>query len=88
MDEFASPKDKYNTYKVWGEPFCSGDVAGVQSFLFSVPEVETASVKTYRYMDNCIKFKFRGTELMFKDFLSVLTSKKRYKVLKTKKCLF
>lgn len=88
MDEFANPKDKYNTYKVWGELFYSSDVAGVEGFLFAVPEVETASVKTYGYMDECIKFKFRGTELMFRDFLSVLTSKKRYKVLKTKKCLF
>ena len=88
MDEFTSPKNRYNTYKVWGAPPCSCDVAGVQAFLFAVPEVQTASIKTYGYINECIKFKFKGTEQMFKDFLSVLTSMQEYRVVKTKKCLF
>ena len=88
MDEFASPKDKYNTYKVWGGPPFASDVAGVQTFLFAVPEVQTASIKTYGIINECVKFKFKGTEQMFKDFLSVLTSRKEYRVVKTKKCLF
>ena len=88
MDEFANPKDRYNTYKVWGAPPFASDVARVQTFLFAVPEVQTASIKTYGIIDECIKFKFKGTEQMFKDFLSVLTSRKEYKVIKTKKCLF
>lgn len=88
MNEFVGLKDKYNTYKVWGAPPLLSDVAGVQAFLFAVPEVETASIKTYGCINECIKFKFKGTEQMFKDFLSVLTSKKEYRVIKTKKCLF
>ena len=88
MDEFTNPKDKYNTYKVWGAPPDSSDVAGVQAFLFAVAEVQTASIKTYGLINECVKFKFKGTEQMFKDFLSVLTSRKEYRVVKTKKCLF
>ena len=88
MDEFASPKDRYNTYKVWGKPLYLCDIAGIQAFFFSVPEVQTASIKTYGYINECIKFKFKGTEQMFKDFLSILTSRKKYKVIKTKKSLF
>ena len=88
MDEFTSPKDKYNAYKVWGAPPCSRDVTKVQVFLFSVPEVQTTSIKIYGCFNERIKFKFKGTEQMFKDFLSVLTSRKEYRVIKTKKCLF